>query len=858
VKVPMDISDMTKNTKNSDANVDDSALTQEISRLTRENTELQTKLGRKTDYIRAKVNQMLTVMGTLPLRPEELDDDTLVELDPIGIICDSFRQVLTHLHTTNAELLLSNEKNMAILEAAEIGILLLDKNMAIQAYNQKLKDSFFPEMADSNIIGKTCLELICGGNIPDEGCLCNKALTTNESVRFNAWGNRGRSYDTVFTPIHDQDGKVINCLGIYHDITERMKGEEALRESEERYRDLFENANDLIQCVAPDGRFVYVNRAWRETLGYSEEEVRHLRIFDIIEPSCQTHCSELFRRVMEGQEVKQVEVIFVSKDGRKITVEGSANCNFVNGAPISTRSIFRDITERKLAEEALAAEKERLTVTLRSIGDGVITTDTAGRVVLINKIAEQLTGWSQQEACGKPLEEVFHIVSEKTGKRCENPAEKVLRTGMIIALENHTALIAKDGTTRIIADSGAPICNTESEIVGTVLVFRDITEQQTLETNLQRAEKLESVGVLAGGIAHDFNNMLTGIIGNISVAAMHAKPNDMIHDRLVEAEKAAFRARDLTQQLLTFAKGGAPVKKTASITELLTDSASFALRGSNVRCCYNISADLWRGEMDAGQISQVIHNLVLNADQAMPNGGAIFIDAENRVITSHDGLILPHGNYIHISIRDTGEGIPSAHLPRIFDPYFTTKKKGSGLGLATSYSIIKNHDGCITIESIPGKGSTFHIFLPASTEADSMDSPKNSLVVDGTGHILVMDDEEMIRDIAGTILSHLGYTTSFAKNGEEAIIRYKEALAEQLPFDAVIMDLTVPGGMGGKETIKQLLKIDPAVKALVSSGYSNDPIMSDYKAFGFKGVIIKPYIVEEISKALHTVLAPST
>lgn len=573
---------MTTDHGKSDATGDDSDLNQEIHRLTLENARLQTKLGRKSDYIRAKVNQMLTVMGTLPLSPEGLDDETLVELDPIGIICDSFRQILAHLHNTNAELLLANEKNMAILEAAGIGFALLDKNRVIQSYNQKLKDLFFPERDDGTIIGATCLELICGGNIPSDGCQCNKALATNESARFYTWENRGRTYDTVFTPIHGEDGTIANCLAIYHDITERMRGEKALRESEERYRDLFENANDLIQSVAPDGRFVYVNRAWREALGYSEQEIEQLRIFDIIDPSCHVHCGELFRQVMAGQEVSRVEVIFVGKDGRKITVEGSANCNFVNGAPVATRSIFRDVTEHKLAEEALAAEKEQLAVTLRSIGDGVITTDTAGRVVLINKIAEQLTGWSQQEACGRPLEDVFHIISEKTGKRCENPAEKVLRTGTIIALDNHTALIAKNGTTRIIADSGAPICNTESAIIGTVLVFRDITEQQALETNLQRAEKLESVGVLAGGIAHDFNNMLTGIIGNISMAAMHTTPDDIIHTRLAEAEKAAFRARDLTQQLLTFAKGGAPVKKTASIVELLTDSANFALRG--VKC----------------------------------------------------------------------------------------------------------------------------------------------------------------------------------------------------------------------------------------------------------------------------------
>ncbi|MDD2540808.1 MAG: PAS domain S-box protein [Desulfuromonadaceae bacterium] len=846
---------MTKDHENSNANVDVSLLNQEINRLTRENAKLRAKLGFQNDYIRAKVNQMLTVMGTLPLGQEGLDDETLIELDPIGIICDSFRQILGHLHHTNAELLLANEKNIAILDAAGIGFMLLNKDRTIHSLNQKMKDFFFSERDDGDIIGKTCLELICGGNVPYELCQFNKAIATNKPVRFNNWENRGRSYEIIVTPIHDLDGMISNCLAVYLDVTERMLKEEALRESEERYRDLFENANDLIQSVAPDGRFIYVNRAWRKVLGYSEQEIENLRIFDIIDPSCHSHCSELFQRVMEGQEVSHVEVVFVSKDGRKITVEGSANCKFINGVPIATRSIFRDMSWHKLSEEALAAEKEQLAVTLRSIGDGVITTDTSGRVVLINKIAEQLTGWSQLEACGQPLEEVFHIISEKTGKRCENLAEKMLKTGTVISLDTHSTLIAKDGTVRVIADSGAPICNAENAVVGTVLVFRDISEQQVLETNLQRAEKLESLGVLAGGIAHDFNNMLTGIIGNISIAAMHANPGDLIHKRLEEAEKAAFRARDLTQQLLTFAKGGAPVKKTASIVEILTDSAGFALRGANVRCCFNIASSLWPVEMDAGQISQVIHNLVLNADQAMPDGGAIFIDAENLEKSDSDNLPLPHGNYIHISIRDTGKGISSEHLLRIFDPYFTTKKTGSGLGLATSYSVIKNHSGCITIDSIPGKGSTFHIFLPASPETNSLESPITQLVVDGTGHVLVMDDEEMIRDVAGIILGHLGYTASFAKNGEETITRYQTALANQRPFDAVIMDLTIPGGMGGKEAIKKLLEIDPHVKAFVSSGYSNDPIMSNYKAFGFKGVIVKPYIIEEISKSLYSVLS---
>ena len=621
-----------------------------------------------------------------------------------------------------------------------------------------------------------------------------------------------------------------------------------------RYRDLFANAKDMIQSVDGEGRLVYTNAVWQQILGYTDEEIAKLSVLEIIDPSCHAHCQEVLRQVVADGSVHQIETTFIARDGRKVLVEGSVNCEIVEGAATLSHGIFRDVTARKQAEEALAAEKERLAVTLRSIGDGVITTDTEGSVVLINKVAEMLTGWSQEEASGQPLDRIFHIVSAKTGERCENPAEKVLRTGTTVSLATQATLISKDGARRIIADSGAPICNQESAIIGTVLVFRDITEQKALEINQQRAEKLESVGILAGGIAHDFNNMLTGIVGNISIAKIFAENDPRIFERLVVAEKAAFRARDLTQQLLTFAKGGAPVMKTASIQEILTDLSKFALRGSNVRCCFGIPEDLWQGNMDTGQISQVIHNLLINADQAMPGGGQIFVNAENKELKIPDGLPLQNGNYVHISICDTGTGIPAEDLPRIFDPYFTTKEKGSGLGLATSYSIVKNHDGCITVDSIPGEGTTFHVFLPASPEAAAHSSQKWGQAVAGSGRILVMDDEEMIRDIAGSLLSMIGYQVSFAVDGEEAIALYAESLRSEERFDAVIMDLTIPGGMGGKEAIGKLRELDPKVKALVSSGYSTDPVMSDYRRFGFKGVVLKPYIIEDLSKALQRVL----
>lgn len=527
----------------------------------------------------------------------------------------------------------------------------------------------------------------------------------------------------------------------------------------------------------------------------------------------------------------------------------------VNGElELRNKELEGNINERKQAEDLLAAEKERLAVTLKSIGDGVIAANTEGDIVLMNKVAEELTGWKQAEARGKPLSEVFCIVDERTREVCENPVFRVLQSGGIVGLAAHAVLLARDGTERIVEDSGAPIYDKESHIVGVVLVFRDVTEKRKIEEELLKIQKLESVGVLAGGIAHDFNNILTGIIGNVSLAKLSVEQGDPVFGRLAEIEKASLRARDLTNQLLTFSKGGAPVKKIVSIGELIRNSAEFALRGSNCRCDIFVSEDLWNVEVDMGQIRQVIHNLLINASQSMPEGGIIDIRAENIVVGETQELPLSLGEYVKISVRDRGIGIPKEDLPKIFDPYFTTKQKGSGLGLATSYSIIRNHQGYINAESNPGFGTTFCIYLPVSDRRvpEIGEIEKKTLV--GKGKILLMDDDEMVRDVVGEMLHQMGYKVDFAREGEEALHLYQKAKESSTDYDAVILDLTIPGGMGGKETIQRLLEMDPNVKAIVSSGYSHDPIMSKYREYGFSGVITKPYLIEELSRVVHDVI----
>jgi CheY-like chemotaxis protein len=385
--------------------------------------------------------------------------------------------------------------------------------------------------------------------------------------------------------------------------------------------------------------------------------------------------------------------------------------------------------------------------------------------------------------------------------------------------------------------------------MGSVL---DITEKKKLEEEVLRTKKLESIGVLAGGIAHDFNNILSGILGNISLARLYSDETSRSVELLLEAEKAVARARDLTQQLLTFSKGGVPVLRASSVMEVIRDSTNFVLRGSKVTCRFSAPLELWSVMIDPGQIGQVVHNLILNSEQAMPMGGAIEVTAENRSVAADSEQLLEPGNYVRITLRDEGTGIHPDHLAKVFDPFFTTKHKGSGLGLATAHSIIEKHHGHITVQSEMGSGTTFTIHLPASVEKVETTGQIEPVDLAGQGRILLMDDEQMIRDVAGMMLEKLGYEVEYSVDGAHALETYRTSTT---PFDAVILDLTVPGGKGGRETISELLSLDPSARVIVSSGYSNDPTLADYEQLGFAGVIVKPYDIEELGKILQIVLA---
>ena len=509
----------------------------------------------------------------------------------------------------------------------------------------------------------------------------------------------------------------------------------------------------------------------------------------------------------------------------------------------ANEQLQQEITEHKQAAEALRESEERLKTILDSMQTGVVITDAEEHTIVdLNPAAIEMIG--------APKEQIVGHVCHKFMCPTEMGRCPVTDLGQTVDRSERVLINANGESVPILKTVILIILNGRKYLVES---FLDITEHKRMEEELLKVEKLESISVLAGGIAHDLNNLLTGVMGNISLARLYEESVKK-DERLAEAEKASMRIRGLTHQLLTFSKGGAPILQTAAIGDLLESSATFTLRGSNVRCEFSISDDLCAVAIDEGQMNQVINNLIINARQAMHDGGTVKIHAENMTIIEGYDLPLEPGAYIKVSVEDEGIGIPEEHIQKISDPFFSTKQTGSGLGLANAYYIIEKHNGYITVESQLGVGTIFHIYLPASPEGILIvEAEEEKKPIIGEGRILMMDDEDIIRELASDMLTNLGYEVITAVNSAEAIKLYRGAMESGRPFDAVILDLTVPGGMGGKESIQKLMEIAPDVKAIISSGYSNDPILANFREYGFKGAVAKPYEIRELSEILHRV-----
>jgi PAS domain S-box-containing protein len=664
----------------------------------------------------------------------------------------------------------------------------------------------------------------------------------------NPDGSRRLLEITVF-PVADRQGCVVNAVVQYEDITEKRRVEKAIRESEERFRAMFDTSRDLMAIIDGQDKLQWTNLAWCDVFGFAPGV--HVDWFSKVHPDDLENFFVLWHNVQNSMgEINNLELRLKSHSGRYVVLETTIRSIEVDGREMLFFDGY-DITLRKRTEQKLSEEKERLRVTLKSIAEGVIAADAEGNVVLINDAAEQLTGWSSDEGFGRPLSEVLSLYSDSGQQVTDNLIEFNSCSAEYGLPQCQCYLQTSQGTRRLVDIHRSAITNDKGDKVGVVVVFNDVTDSRRLEEELQRADKLESLGVLAGGIAHDFNNILTSVLGNIELARIYSEDNEKVNETLDRAKDSSLSAKELTSRLLTFSKGGAPLKRKQDVAQLTLDSVRLALSGSNVQAQLDIASDLWEVEVDIDQFGQVIRNLVVNAVQSMPQGGDLLVAAANSQPAEHN---LPNLDFscIVISVTDKGPGIDRESVPKIFDPFFSTKDRGSGLGLSVCYSIIQRHGGLIDVQSEPGKGSTFRVFLPAFPLPVTKGGSKVICRKESGRElrVLLVDDEAPVRQLVQTQMELLGHSCVTAADGAVALELYRQQWESSDAFDLVILDLTIPGGMGGEETLAGLKKIDPEVNAVVTSGYSKDPIIADYSDHGFIGALIKPFDIRELSDML--------
>ena len=669
----------------------------------------------------------------------------------------------------------------------------------------------------------------------------NDIITREGEHRVINWSN---------TLLRDTKGNVIGTASIGQDVSAKRQTEDAIRSQAE----LIELTHDSIMVYGLDGQIIFWNRGAELTFGWSKNEAIGKRVTLLLETIFPLDVGLLHKQLFQTGRWEG-ELVQTSRDRRLLVVASRwAVQRDGAGNPLAILVISNDITENKIAENALRESEERLKLSIAAGKMGVWEWNIVTGHEVWSDICLQIFGLTPETFDNNHQKFVDLILPEDLPGQQEALAQATSRQ----ADYKHEYRIRRtDGIVRWISSQGKCYHDDAGRAVRMMGVVSDITERKQLEAELVKAQKLESIGVLAGGIAHDFNNLLMAILGNITLARRSSNLDDELSAFLSDAEKGCLTAKSLTNQLLTFSKGGAPVRETAAIGELVRETAHFILRGSPVTCEFILPDDLPQVEVDTGQISQVLQNIIINGVQSMPDPGTITISAA-CLTAAAGGLKQTVGrDYVRISIRDQGTGIPEENLARIFDPFFTTKENGTGLGLASSYSIMAHHEGHIEVESHLGTGTTFHLFLPVAERAAVTPEPEKVLwsAPPGPIRILVMDDDRKIRNVVERFLRSIGYEAVTAGNGSDAIEQYRMGQEAGSPFDAVIMDLTIQGGMGGKEAMERLLEIDPNVTAIVSSGYSNDPVMANYREYGFQAVLIKPYQLQDLEQVVRRVVA---
>ncbi|TCL62392.1 PAS domain S-box-containing protein [Hydrogenispora ethanolica] len=672
------------------------------------------------------------------------------------------------------------------------------------------------------------------------------------------------------TLVMNSDGTPTLTVLMCRDITYREQLIRRLEQEQARLQAILEQMpSGVIIVEAPSGKVISANKRYGEILCLSFFPLELSELYHAIKcfrgdgrPFSQEE-RPLFRSLQYGEIVSNEEIIVQRADGSfGVILESSAPVLDREDKIVAAVLVLTEITNLKeaMTKAALANQLQQI---IEFLPDGTFVVDKDRKVIAWNRANELLTGAFKAEILGQEAyanttvcPEQLRMIDIVLDGASENIEAEFDKNGDVLARQ--VLLPSLNQRSNVYLELKAtPLRNEYGDTLGVIETIRDITRQKELEAETIRMQKIESVGILAGGIAHDFNNYLAAILSNIQLAGLRFENGRDIRPLLATVEGLVSKATGLTKQLLAFSKGGIPIKKITSLKELVLDTVEFVLRGSRVSCYCVIPEELRQAEVDPGQITQVLTNLLINASQAMPEGGNITVRCENTPWDSMDSLPIKPGEYVKVSVIDQGPGIPQENLAKIFDPYFTTKKQGNGLGLAVCYSIINNHGGYIGVESKAGSGSTFYFYLPAISELDAATEAVRDEDLDEAeehGKILIMDDEKNITIPVSQILQRVGYEVDLASDGAEAITKYIKAQTEGEPYDAVILDLTVPGGMNGKRTIEQLLKISPNVRAIVCSGYSEDPVLAHYKDFNFRDVVLKPYKVEELRRVLYRVL----
>ena len=620
--------------------------------------------------------------------------------------------------------------------------------------------------------------------VSEEAMLSGKTSYKNEFRAPSKEGMRWISEEVIVQQLGPNEWSLV---GVATDVTQRRHAEEARMAAESNVKQILQGADCLLwhaNVVATPPTtlwkmYVPPSVLYKRIFGHDPEDNAHM-LWDGQEiPEREEIHARSTRALFEGWQDYEQEFRVISKE-RTFWLHEHVSISKLSDTEWNLVGVIVDISARRETEQLLATEKERLAVTLRAMEEAVLTLDGQGAVLFMNRAAAELTQWDAEALAGKPVEEWCQLQLDGSGEKVPCPVQQVLRDGIPYYFPPNTRCLGRKGRSSLVEGCLMPVSDTSSRRVGAVVVLRDITEQRQMELQIHRKEKLESIGILAGGIAHDFNNILTAIMGNLNLMQMELGGQENVASYLKEAVDAAFRAKDLTQQLITFAKGGEPVRSVVILPKLVVDAVQFAVRGSSVQCQYSFPDDLWTADVDKGQISQVIHNLVLNSVQAMPQGGQIRFVGHNVRTDRQTMPSLVPGLYVCITIADTGTGISPEHIGKIFDPYFTTKQMGHGLGLAAVYSIIKKHKGHIEVSSEFGKGACFKLWLPATptqkapVTAETAPALKTSSL-EGR-RVLIMDDEEAILKLVARMIRKMGIEVETSMDGREAVEKYQAAL----------------------------------------------------------------------------------